>query len=97
MDIDNSVKISSIYIIAAIITSYTTALISLGMFPGIGRDDIIAGLIGIFILYTIGKLCEKLFGKQNGFKKLLNDGILPFIFVWFVTWTIIVNYAPILF
>ena len=97
MEIDNGVKITSIHVIAAIITGYVTSLISLGMIPGIGANDLIAGVIGIIILYAIGQLCDKLFGKQEGFTKWLWDGIVPFAFAWFVVWTLLVNYAPVIY
>lgn len=97
MEINNSVKITSIHIVAAIITGFITTLISLGMVPVIGNNDILAGFIGIVILYGIGLLCDKLFGKQEGFTKWLWDGIVPFAFAWFVVWTLLLNYAPVIF
>ncbi|KZX17793.1 hypothetical protein MBCUT_00880 [Methanobrevibacter cuticularis] len=92
-----SVKITSVHLVVAIFTGYICSLISLQMIPGIGNNEILAGVLGIVILYLIGKLCDKLFGKQEGFSKWLWDGILPFAFVWFVVWTILVNYAPLIY
>ncbi|WP_224426189.1 DUF5379 domain-containing protein [Methanobrevibacter sp. TMH8] len=97
MEIDNSVKITSVHIVAAIITGYITSLMSLGMLPGIGNNELLAGVFGVIILYAIGRLCDSLFGKQEGFTKWLWDGILPFIFAWFVVWTLLINYAPVMY
>ncbi len=97
MEIDNSVKITSIHIVAAIITGIITAFITLGMIPGIGKNQFLAAVIGIAILYAMGLLCDRLFGKQEGFTKWLWDGIVPFAFAWFVVWTLLLNYAPVIF
>ena len=97
MEIDKTVKITSIHIVAAIITGIITAFISLGMIPVIPKNDLSGGVVGILILYIIGKLCDKLYGKQEGFSKWLWDGIVPFGFAWFVVWTILLNYGPIIF
>ncbi|RBQ23582.1 hypothetical protein ALNOE001_08660 [Candidatus Methanobinarius endosymbioticus] len=97
MEMDNGVKITSIHIVAAIFTGLLTTFISLGMVPVIGKNDLIAGFIGVVILYAMGRLCDRLFGKQNGFKKWLWDGIIPFAFAWFVVWTLLLNYAPVIF
>ena len=93
---DHTVKITSIHIIAAIITGVITAAISLGLISGIPKNDLLGGFIGIVILYAMGKLCDKLYGKQEGFSKWLWDGIVPFAFAWFVVWTILLNYGMFL-
>jgi len=97
MEIDNSVKITSIHVVAAIVAGYITSLVSLGMIPGLGENEILATLIGLVILYAMGQLCDRLFGKQEGFKKWLWDGIVPFAFAWFVVWTILLNYGSVLY
>lgn len=97
MEIDNSVKITSIHVVAAIITGYITSLVTLGMIPGLGKNEILAALIGIVILYAMGLLCDRLFGKQEGFTKWLWDGIVPFAFAWFLVWTLLINYASVIY
>ena len=125
MEIDNSVKITLIHVVAAVITGCITALISLGKILGTSNafsstianssvvptmaekitaiasmpesNALIGGFIGIVILYAMGKLCDKLFGKQEGFSKWLWDGIVPFAFAWFVVWTLLLNYGPVIF
>ena len=97
MEIDTGVKITSIHIVAALIAGYITSLITLGMIPGFGENQLLAGLVGIVILYAMGRLCDTIFGKQEGFTKWLWDGIVPFAFAWFVVWTLLTNYAPVIF
>jgi hypothetical protein len=97
MEIDNGVKITSIHVVAAVITGFITSLITLGMIPGFGENQILATLVGIIILYAMGRLCDELFGKQEGFTKWLWDGIVPFAFAWFLVWTLITNYASVIF
>ena len=97
MEIDTGVKITSIHIVAALIAGYITSLITLGMIPGFGENQLLAGLVGIVILYAMGRLCDTIFGKQEGFTKWLWDGIVPFAFAWFLVWTILLNYGPVWF
>lgn len=94
---ENSVKITIIHLVAAIITGFICSFFSLGMIPGIGKNEIFAGILGIIILYLMGRLSDKLFGKQKGFTAWLWDGIVPFIFIWYVTWAILINYASIIY
>jgi xanthosine utilization system XapX-like protein len=67
------------------------------MIPGLGKDDLLAGLLGIVILYAIGQICDRLVGKQEKFSRWLWDGIVPFIFTWFVVWIILINYASVIY
>ena len=97
MEIDTGVKITSIHIVAAIITGLITYFISLLILPGIVQNVLIEGVFGIIVLYAMGQLFDRLFGKQEGFTKWLWDGIVPFAFAWFVVWTLIINYAPVIF
>ena len=94
MEIDNTVKIASVHIVIAMITGFITALISLGKISGIGENEILAAMMGIVILYATGLICDRLFGKQEGFTKWLWDGIVPFGFTWFLVWTLLINYLP---
>ncbi|MDR2966801.1 MAG: DUF5379 domain-containing protein [Methanobacteriaceae archaeon] len=94
---DNAVKITSVHIVAALIAGYLSSLFTLGQIPGLGSNDVLAAAVGLAILYIVGQLCDKLFGKQEGFSKWLWNGIVPFAFVWFVFWTIITNYSGILY
>jgi len=94
---DNTVKITSIHIIAALIAGYFSSLFTLGQIPGLGSNDLLAAGVGLAILYLTGQLSENLFGKQEGFSKWLMSGVVPFAFIWFVFWTILINYSGILY
>lgn len=94
---DDSVKITSVHIVAALIAGYISSLFTLGQIAGLGANDVLAGVSGLIILYIAGQICDKLFGKQEGFSKWLWNGIVPFIFIWFVFWTIIINYSGMLY
>lgn len=91
---ENGVKITIIHLVAALVTGIISSFFSLGMIPGIGKNDIFAGILGIIVLYFIGKLCDNIFGKHEGFTTWLWDGIVPFIFIWYVVWAILLNYIP---
>ena len=93
---DNNVKITSMHIITALIAGYLSSLFTLGQISGVGTNDVLAAVSGLIILYGTGQVCDKLFGKEEGFSKWLWNGIVPFIFVWFVLWTILNNYHGIL-
>jgi hypothetical protein len=90
---DNAVKITLVHIIAALFAGYISSLFTIGQISGIGKNDVLAAAVGLGILYIVGQLCDKLFGEQEGFTKWLWNGIVPFAFVWFVLWTIIINYS----
>ncbi|MCL2116314.1 MAG: DUF5379 domain-containing protein [Methanobrevibacter sp.] len=90
---DDTVKITSIHIVTALMAGYLSSLFTLGQIPGLGVNDVLAGVLGLIVLYITGQICDKLFGKQEGFSKWLWNGIVPFAFIWFVFWTIIINYS----
>jgi len=94
---DNTVKITSVHVVAALIAGYLSSLFTLGQIPGLGANDVLAAAIGLGILYLVGQLCDNLFGKQEGFSKWLMSGVVPFAFIWFVFWTILINYSGILY
>ena len=94
---DITVKMTSIHIVAALFAGYISSIFTLGQIPGLGANEVLAGVIGLIILYIIGQLCDKLFGKREGFSQWLWNGILPFAFVWFVLWTILINYSGVLY
>lgn len=88
---DTTIKVTSIHVVLAIITSALSAGLSLGWF-GI-KNDVFAGLLALIILYLTGQLCQRLYGDEiKGFTTWLWDGIAPFIFTWFVVYTLFFNY-----
>jgi hypothetical protein len=92
---ETEVKVISIHIVAAIIASYLSFILSNGSIPGIGKNEVIAVLAGIIILYLSGQVSERLFGKEEvgGLKGWLWSGIVPYIFIWFMGWTMLLNLA----
>ena len=88
------VKLTSVHIIAAIITGYLSFIISSGVITGVGKNEYLAVLLGLVILYITGQISERAFGKEEvgGFKGWLWSGIVPFLFIWIVSWTLLVNY-----
>lgn len=87
-------KLTSLHAIAAIISGYLSFIIATGAIGGIGKNEVLAVLLGLVILYTTGNISERLFGKEEvgGFKAWLWSGIVPFIFIWIVSWTLFLNY-----
>ena len=87
-------KVTSLHAITAIIAGYISFIISSGAIGAIGKNEVLAALLGLVILYITGNLSERFFGKEDvgGFKGWLWNGIVPFIFVWVVTWTLFLNY-----
>ncbi len=87
-------KITSLHAIAAIIAGYISFIIATGAIGGIGRNEVLAILVGLIILYVTGNISERLLGKEEvgGFKGWLWSGIVPFAFIWILTWTLFLNW-----
>ncbi len=91
MDVD--VKIVSIHTVAAVIAAYISFMVSNGSIAVLNGNQTLGALFGIVILIIVGKLSEKLLGKEEvgGFKGWLWSGVVPFIFIWFVAWSMLIN------
>ena len=88
---DTTVKVTTIHIIAALIT----ALISTGLTVGwLGfKNEVFAGIIAVIVLYFTGQFCQKFAGEEvSGFSQWLWDGISPFFFTWVIAYTLFVMY-----
>lgn len=87
-------KLTSLHAITAIISGYLSFIISTGVIGAIGKNEVLAVLLGLVILYLSGNLSERIFGKEDvgGFKGWLWSGIVPFVFIWVVTWTLFLNW-----
>ncbi|OPX60243.1 MAG: hypothetical protein A4E25_00528 [Methanobacterium sp. PtaB.Bin024] len=87
------VKVTSIHTALAIVAGYISALLSTGAIPGLGKNEALAVLAGLIILYIGGQISERIFGKEEvgGFKGWLWSGIVPFFFLWIVVWVILYN------
>lgn len=88
------VKLTSLHAITAIISGYLSFIIASGAIGAIGKNEVLAVLVGLIILYLSGNLSERIFGKEavGGFKGWLWSGIVPFVLIWVVTWTLILNW-----
>lgn len=88
------VKLTSLHSITAIIAGYLSFIISTGVIGALGKNEVLAVLLGLVILYLSGNLSERIFGKEDvgGFKGWLWSGIVPFMFIWIVTWTLFLNW-----
>ncbi len=91
---DVEIKVVSLHSVTAIIAGYISFIIATGVIGGIGKNEVLAVLLGLVILYLSGNISERLFGKEEvgGFKGWLWSGIVPFVFIWVVTWTLFLNW-----
>ena len=87
-------KLTSLHAITAIIAGYLSFVISSGAIGAIGKNEVLAVLLGLLILYFSGNISERMFGKEEvgGLKGWLWSGIVPFIFIWIFSWTLFLNY-----
>ena len=90
LDVDG--KVAAIHGVTAIIAGYISFLLSSGAL-GLGKNEALAILGGLIILYISGQICERTFGKEEvgGLKGWFWSGIVPFFFIWFVVWIIFLN------
>lgn len=91
MDVD--AKVASIHTVAGIVAGYISFLLSSGAVSGIGKNEVLAVIIAIIILYAMGQISERLFGKEEvgGLSGWLWSGIVPFFFIWIIVWVIFTN------
>jgi hypothetical protein len=91
MDVDG--KVAAIHGVAGIVAGYLSFILSSGAIASVGSNEFLAIIAGIIILYVMGQVSERLFGKEevNGFSGWLWSGIVPFFFVWVMVWTIFFN------
>ncbi len=87
-------KLTSLHAVTAIIAGYLSFIVASGAIGVVGKNEVLAGLLGLVILYLSGNLSERLFGKEEvgGFKGWFWSGIVPFIFLWILTWTLFLNW-----
>jgi len=91
MDVDG--KMAAIHGAAGIVAGYISFLFSTGAIPGLGSNEVLAVLVALIILYLMGQVTEKVFGKEEagGMSGWLWSGIVPFFFVWIMVWVIFFN------
>ena len=91
MDVD--AKMAGIHAVAAVGAAYVSFIVSNGSIAGLGQNQALGALAGLVILIIVGNLTERLLGKEEvgGFKGWLWSGIVPFIFIWFMAWAMLIN------
>lgn len=87
------IKMTTIHAVFALAAGYISYLISNGVISAVGKNEALAVLVGLVLLYIVGQISEKLFGKETvgGFKGWFWNGILIFFFVWIMVWTMLLN------
>ncbi|MCC7550379.1 MAG: DUF5379 domain-containing protein [Methanobacterium sp.] len=91
---ETEVKLTSIHAVLAIIAGYLSFLLSTGAISGLGKNEALAVLAGLVILYLGGQISERVFGKEEvgGIKGWFTSGILPFFFIWILVWVLLYNH-----
>lgn len=90
---DTDAKMTLIHALGAIIAGYLSFVTSNGSIAVIGENQAIGSFVGIVLLIIVGKLSEKILndGEVDGFSGWLWNGIVPFVLIWFLTWTVFIN------
>ena len=91
MDVD--AKMAGIHVVGDIIAAFVSFTISNGSIAALGNNQALGTLAGLVILIIVGNLSERILGKEavGGFKGWLWSGIVPFMFIWFVAWSMLLN------
>jgi hypothetical protein len=90
---DTDAKMAAIHAVAAIGAAYASFTTSNGSIAALGQNQALGTLVGVVILIIVGNLAERFLGKEEvgGFKGWLWSGIIPFVFVWFMVWAMLIN------
>jgi hypothetical protein len=91
MDVDG--KVAAIHAVAGIVAGYISFIIYSGAIAAIGSNEVLAVIIALIILYIVGQVSERIFGKEEvgGLKGWLWSGIVPYFFIWIMVWVIFAN------
>lgn len=91
MDVD--AKMTAIHGLAGLIAAIISFIVSGGSISVFGKNQALGTFIGLIILILTGNLTERIFSKEEvgGFKGWFSNGILPFIFVWFMVWAMLIT------
>ncbi|BAZ99880.1 MULTISPECIES: EMC6-like membrane protein [Methanothermobacter] len=95
MDIE--AKMTAIHVPAGIVAAVVSFYLSNGSIAVFGKNQALGTFAGLVILLIVGNIAERLFGKDEvgGFKGWLWSGIVPFFFIWFVVWAILITSTTI--
>lgn len=87
------IKLTSIHAALALVAGYVSYLLSTGAIAGVGKNEVLAVLAALIILYIGGQISERTFGKEavGGTKGWFTSGIIPFFFVWIMVWVVLYN------
>ncbi len=90
---DTDAKMTLMHAAGAIIAGYLSFITSNGSISVIGQNQALGSFVGIVLLIIIGRIAEKILDNNevNGFSGWLWNGIVPFVLIWFLTWTVFIN------
>lgn len=71
--------------------AYTVAGIVVGVASWYVRINLLALVIAVAVLFGMYLLLQNLLGLKAKMKWFMSNGGWIYIFVWFITWTILVN------
>jgi exosortase/archaeosortase len=74
----------AIHSVIAVIMGWVSAIVA----PA--TRSLYAIIIGLVVLYAAGLAVEKIVGKK-GFKWWAGNGLVIYLFLWFITWIFIFN------
>ena len=88
---DDTIKVTSIHIVAGLVAALLSAALTAGWFGF--KNDVFAFFVAVIILYFVGQVAQKIAGEEiSGFSQWLWDGIAPFFFTWVISFTLFVMY-----
>ena len=71
--------------------AYTVAGIVVGAVSWYVRINLLALVVAVAVLFGMYLLLQNLLGIKDKMKWFMSNGGWIYIFVWFITWTILVN------
>ena len=88
---DDTIKITSVSVIAGIIAGILSALFSTGLLGF--KNDMVGLLIAIIFVYVLSKSVDKLVSEELDRSQKIWDWFFPFFFSWVIVWVLIANYV----
>lgn len=88
MDVDG--KLAAIHTVGGVVAGYVSFILSSGV---ILKNDAIAVIVALIILYITGQVSERIFGKEEvgGLSGWFWSGIIIFFFIWIIVWVVFYN------
>ena len=88
MDVDG--KLAALHTVTGAIAGYVSFALSSGV---IFKNDAIAVIVALIILYISGQISERIFGKEEvgGLSGWFWSGIVIFFFIWVIVWIAFAN------